>query len=48
MQVKLVIDGKEFELEPNGYSKNYWKFQAPKEGNEDGYLIASVYIAKSS
>ena len=44
MKIKLVIDGKEIELVPNGNSKNYLKFKEPEAGNGDKPLIVSVYV----
>lgn len=45
MQVKLVIDGVEVQLEPNGKSRNFEKFKEPNSaGNGDRPLIVSVYV----
>ena len=44
MEVKLVIDGKEVQLVPNGQSKNYDKFKEPDSKSGERPLIASVYV----
>lgn len=51
MEVKLVIDGKEIPLIPNGESKNYQKFCEPDmelgpEGEKP--LIVSVHRHKNT
>ncbi len=44
MEIKLVIDGVEVNLEPNGKSKTYEKFKEPDGLGEEKPLIASVYV----
>jgi len=44
MEVKLVIDGVEVKLEPNGKTKGgFHKFKEPAD-QEERSLIASVYV----
>ncbi|KKK63281.1 hypothetical protein LCGC14_2995880 [marine sediment metagenome] len=46
MEVKLVIDGEEIVLEPNGDSKRYNKFKEPPTNGEERSLMVTVYVAK--
>jgi len=47
-ELKLLIDGEEVELEPNGRSKSYEKWRGPQEyeglGPGDAPLIVTVYM----
>ncbi len=49
MNVKLIIDGKEVALAPDGDTKQFSRFKEPKlPAGEDGKspLLAKVYIKK--
>ena len=43
--VKVIVDDREIELEPNGESKNFFKFKNPAEETN---VIANVYVQKPS